>query len=70
MTDTLLLLPPPVQIPCLLVLEVEADLEWLVEQHPGCMEGPGASLLTLLRPKRATGARWSTLSALRRLGVP
>ncbi len=45
----------------------EALLEWLVEQHEGCLEGLGASC-PYLHP--AINGDLGTLTALRRLGVP
>ncbi len=46
----------------------EALLEWLVEQHPGCLEGPRHEA-SLYVPAARNGDR-GTLAALRRLGVP
>ncbi len=46
----------------------EALLEWLVEQHPGCLEASGSGV----SPYASAAARGDlgTLTALRRLGVP
>ncbi len=46
----------------------EALLEWLVEQHPGCLEGAGSGVSPYV-PAAARGDL-GTLTALRRLGVP
>ncbi len=45
-----------------------ALLEWLVEQHPGCLEGAGSGV----SPYASAAARGDlgTLTTLRRLGVP
>ncbi len=45
----------------------EALLEWLVEQHPGCMEGAGGGDLYI---DACRVGDLGTLTALRRLGVP
>ncbi len=47
----------------------EAVLEWLAEQHPGCLVGPGHSSRCPYVDAAAAGDR-GTLAALRRLGVP
>ncbi len=46
----------------------EALLEWLVEQHPGCLVGAGLGVSPYV-PAAARGDL-GTLTALRRLGVP
>ncbi len=45
----------------------EALLEWLVEQHPGCMEGAGGGAPYI---EACRVGDLGTLTALRRLGVP
>ncbi len=46
----------------------EALVEWLVEQHPGCLEGAGAGESPYVPAAR--NGDLGTLTALRRLGVP
>ncbi len=46
----------------------EALLEWLAQEHPGCLEVPSAGLS--LYESAAAAGDLGTLTALRRLGVP